>query len=123
MAEVAEVERKTGTLFPAAYKAYLLVAGHYPPTAWEGSECTIDDLPKLFEWAEHLLAECRQPPLPEQAFVFIMHQGYQFFFFIADGDLEDPPVFYYHEGNPNTEKRFDHFSDLIEVVARDDRLV
>src|SRR5262245_51368045 len=75
--EVDRVEREAGALLPAAYKAYLLIAGLEPPTAWVGSNCTIQDLPKLFELAEHLLAENRQPPLPKQAFVFIMHQGYQ----------------------------------------------
>ncbi len=35
--------------------------------------------------------------MPEDAFVFFMHQGYQFMFFrLSEGD--DPPVYYYGEG-------------------------
>ncbi len=120
-AEVDRIERETSTSLPAAYKAYLLVAGFEPPTAWVGSNCTIHDLPKLFEWAQHLLAENQQPALPKQAFVFIMHQGYQFKYFIADGSCDDPPVFHYLEGEPNTEQQFERLSDLLAVVAQDGR--
>ncbi|MBH8566157.1 hypothetical protein I8748_29045 [Nostoc sp. CENA67] len=36
-------------------------------------------------------------PLPEDAFVFLMHQGYMFWFLItSEGD--DPPVYGYEEG-------------------------
>jgi SMI1 / KNR4 family (SUKH-1) len=120
-ADVKNVERDGGNILPAAYKAYLLIAGREPPAAWVGSDCTICDLPKLFGWAAHLLSENHQPPLPEQAFVFIMHQGYQFKYFIADGNSDDPPVFYYLEGEPKTVRQFERLSDLLAVVARDSR--
>lgn len=117
--DIALMEREANVALPAAYKAYLLVAGQNPPSAWVGSDCTINYLPKLAAWAEGLLAECNQPALPEQAFVFLMHQGYQFFYFISDGSSDDPPVFYYHEGEPETVKRFERFSDLVDICASD----
>jgi hypothetical protein len=120
-ADVAQVEMDAGKPLPAAYKAYLFIAGREPPTAWVGSNCTIKDLPKLFDWAEHLLSENHQPPLPKQAFVFIMHQGYQFKYFIADGGSDDPPVYYYLEGEPKTVQHFERLSDLLAVVAHDGR--
>jgi hypothetical protein len=119
--DVVRVQKVAGTSLPAAYQAYLLIAGREPPTAWVGSACTIEDLPKLSGCAEHLLAENRQPPLPRQAFVFIMHQGYQFFYFIADGSSDDPPVYYYLEGEPEVVRRFERLSDLLAVVAHDGR--
>jgi SMI1 / KNR4 family (SUKH-1) len=119
--DIVQVERQARVQLPAAYKAYLLVAGHDPPAAWVGSDCTIDDLPKLYDWAQHMLAECHQPPLPKDAFVFIMHQGYQFFYFVADGLSDDPPVFYYLEYEPEIVRRFERLTDLLEIVARDSR--
>jgi hypothetical protein len=58
---------------------------------------------KLREGAEELLEKDDSPfVLPEKAFVFWMHQGYQFAFFVADGD-DDPMVYYYMEGKKTTE--------------------
>lgn len=111
--EVQEVERGVGLPLPASYKAYLRVAGRHMPAAWVGSDCTIGRLPKLQEWGPELLRECDQPPLPAQAFVFLMHQGYQFFYFLADGSSDDPPVFYYLEGEPAVVRKFDRLSDLV----------
>ena len=116
--EVAELERSAGVL-PASYKAYLLIAGREPPRAWVGSDCTIRHLPGLREGAEELLRENGQPPLPARAFVFLMHQGYQFFYFEADGKDEDPPVLHYLEGQPNVVRRFERFSELVAVCAAD----
>jgi hypothetical protein len=66
-----------------------------------------------------LLLENHQPPLPNKAFVFFMHQGYQFMYFIADSSSDDPPVFYYLEGEPTTVQHYERLSDLMAVVARD----
>jgi hypothetical protein len=115
--EVEQVEHHLGVSLPAAYKAYLRIAGTGPPAAWVGSDCTVRHLPGLRGGAERLLRECGQPPLPEAAFVFLMHQGYQFFYLLADGSSDDPSVFYYLEGEPQVVRRFDRFSDLVVVVA------
>jgi hypothetical protein len=50
--------------------------------------------------------------LPMEAFVFFMHQGYQFMFFLADG-AEDPEVWYYHEGDGVPALRYPSFSSLL----------
>jgi hypothetical protein len=120
-AEVAEVARGSGVVFPAAYTAYLLTSGRRPPSSWVGSDCTIDCLPKLGGWAEKLLAENGLPALPSQAFVFLLHQGYQFFYFVADGTTDDPPVFYYLEGEPTVVWKFERFSDLVAVCAGEEQ--
>ena len=117
--EIDYLEQSSHLRLPASYKAYLLIAGREPPDAWVGSNCLLRDLPGLREAAEQLLRDNGQPPLPEDAFVFIMHQGYQFFYFIADGKQDDPPVFYYLEGEPAVVRRFERFSELVSVVAAD----
>jgi hypothetical protein len=68
-----------------------------------------------------LLHENGQPPLPEGAIVFLMHQGYQFFYLDCGSGGDDPPVFHYHEGEPGVVRRFERFSDLMLVCAMDSR--
>ena len=115
--EVERLDRAAAHRLPAAYKAYLLIAGAEPPAAWVGSDCTVRHLPGLKEAADELLKSDGQPPLSQQAFVFFMHQGYQFFYFIADGTSDDPPVFYYLEREPGVVKKFDRFSRMVAECA------
>lgn len=115
--EVERLQSDSGLPLPAAYKAYLLIAGQAPPPAWVGSDCAVRHLPSLRAEAERLLRESGRPPLPTEAFVFLMHQGYQFFYFVADGRSDDPEIFYYFEGEPAVVRSFDRFSDLVAVVA------
>ena len=46
-----------------------------------------------------------------------MHQGYQFFYFIADDSTDDPPVFYYLAGRRRPSWRFERFSDLVDICG------
>src|SRR6266851_6487960 len=95
--EVHTLERQLGFSLPGAYKEFLLWMGHGAGILLRGSDCFYQHLPPLRTWAEELLEENNFPePLPEDAFVFFMHQGYQFNFFrISEGD--DPPVHFYGE--------------------------
>ena len=70
------------------------------------------------EWADEMLAENGRPfELPPGAFVFLMHQGYQFMYFVCDGATDDPPVYYYLEGQPAVERKAERFSDWLELCA------
>lgn len=109
--QIAELELSVGSL-PASYKAYLFLAGQEEPSALIGSDCTIKHLPRLNKSANVLLAENGLPPLPHDAFVFLMHQGYQFFYFLREDNIEDPPVFYYIEDEPVV-RRYERFTDLV----------
>ena len=117
--EVAALERWAGLPLPAAYQAYLLIAGRYPPPALVGSDCTIESLYQLRDWAVEILRE--QPPpfeLPPSAFVFIMHQGYQFMYFLADGVADDPAVFYYHERTLGAVAKYARFSEWVARTSK-----
>src|SRR5436190_23038579 len=99
--EVAALEEELGARFPAAYKAFLFILGRDGGSDFVGSDCTIRHLPHLRGGADELLRRCgSQDTLPERAFVFLMHQGYSFFYFVADQTSEDPPVYAYLEGDP-----------------------
>jgi hypothetical protein len=113
------LEKSRGLSLPAAYKAYLLMAGSEPPWFWVGSDCTIGEISGLHDGANRLLAKRGQAPLPPQAFVFVMHQGYQFMYFVADGHNDDPPVHYFLEGKPTVIQTFERFSDLITFCVND----
>jgi hypothetical protein len=98
--EVAALELQLGKRFPAAYKAFLLILGRDGGSDFMGSDCTIRSLPELRGWAEELLRECgSRETLPENAVVFLMHQGYFFAYFLVDEGTDDPPVFAYQEGD------------------------
>jgi SMI1/KNR4 family protein SUKH-1 len=111
--QVAELQKEFNLQLPAAYIAYLLIAGRQPPPNFVGSDCTIGYLSHLRAGANELLADEGQPPLPDQAFVFLMHQGYTFLYFIADGNSNDPPIFYYFEGEPGPYQKYSSFSDFL----------
>lgn len=91
----------------------MLHAGASADNYMIGSEWQANKLHDLQVWAAELLEENNFRPLPAHAFVFWMHQGYQFAFFILNGE-DDPPVFYYREGQTETEfvKSFERLSDF-----------
>ena len=78
----------------------------------------LTDLPELRSGAEELLAECGHPfELPKNAFVFAMHQGYQFMYFLV-GESDDPEVMYYFEYKPAAVLHSPKFTDLITDCVR-----
>ncbi len=95
--EVGTLEQQIGISLPGAYKEFLLWMGHRAGGFLRGSDCFYDSLPPLRAWAMRLLWENDYAePLPEDAFVFSMHQGYLFYFVrVSEGD--DPPVYFYSE--------------------------
>jgi hypothetical protein len=109
--EVAALEQQLGVKFPAAYKAFLFILGRDGGSDFIGSDCTVRQLPKLRGWAEDLLRRCgSQYALPEKAVVYLMHQGYSFFYFVADQTSDDPEVHAYLEGDPAPVKKAESFT-------------
>jgi len=123
-AEVHALEQRLGLLLPEVYKEFLLWMGHGAGRLMRGSRFFYQDLPGLREAAVTLLNENNVPALlPKEAFVFYMHQGYQFAFFqVSEGN--DPPVYYYNEGADEktfviSHRRFSEFlENQIEEQAR-----
>jgi SMI1-KNR4 cell-wall len=104
-AEVHDLERQLGRTVPAAYQEFLRWMGHGAGNFMIGTDLFYPWIPRIGEdpWAltlgaRELLDENAFPePLPGDAFVFSMHQGYTFQFFrLSAGD--DPPVYWYSEG-------------------------
>lgn len=97
-AEVAEIEASFGSSLPASYREFLFAAGQGAGRFMLGSDLFYPRILETTSWGADLLVESGESfSLPPDAFVFSMHQGYQFMFFRAtEGD--DPPVYYYFEG-------------------------
>ncbi|MDQ2715867.1 MAG: SMI1/KNR4 family protein [Chloroflexota bacterium] len=97
--EVRSLEDTLGFSLPATYREFLLWMGHARGAGnfLRGSDCFYEWLPLIQGWAVELLEENGNPEvLPEDAFVFYMHQGYRFYFLrLSEGD--NPPIYYYTE--------------------------
>lgn len=116
--EIERLEQHLGLPIPRTYRAYLAIAGSSPPPELIGSDCHGNYLYDLREGAIELLKESGEPfSLPDNAVVFLMHQGYQFFFFHADGITDDPPVYYYFENRPSVERPYERFSDWVAAIV------
>ncbi|MEH2175112.1 SMI1/KNR4 family protein [Nostoc sp.] len=115
--EIIQFEQQQGITLPSIYKDFLKMMGHGAGKFLRGSDCFYQHLPQIQEWAKELLVENDFPePLPEDAFVFFMHQGYQFSFFrLSEGD--NPPTYSYCEGQQEScfVKSHDTFSDFLAV--------
>jgi len=97
LGQIESIEKRFKTALPAVYKEFLYLMGRGAGSFMEGSSVFTDELFDLKKWAEELVIENNIKPLPESAFVFWMHQGYQAAYFkLSDGD--DPPIYFYSEG-------------------------
>jgi hypothetical protein len=112
-AQVDALEVLLGHPLPATYRAYLRVCGTRPPRSQIGSQCVIDDVPHNIEAAQEIIAEDHsQNGFPSKFVVFLMHQGYAFMFFPVDGS-DDPPVYFYCEGDGMPKQSAEKFSHWV----------
>lgn len=115
--EVRLLEHNFRCVLPASYREFLVWMGHGTGDFLVGSKCFFANLVPLQKSAARLLKDNNfTSELPKDAFVFWMHQGYQFLFFcLSEGD--DPPVHYYNENDHHTEfgwNTYPHFSEFLE---------
>jgi SMI1-KNR4 cell-wall len=95
---VQDLEQQLGVELPPAYKAFLMLAGN----GWEpleGSHYAIEDDLADLQRAGQRIMKHDGGKLPDEAFVFRVHQGYACNFFLTQ-DGEDPPVYECVEGMP-----------------------
>src|SRR5258708_4440408 len=90
--EIEELESAVGAKLPQVYREFLSRMGRSAGQLFLGTDIFFEHLRRgLTKGANLLLARDGKPPLPKKAFVFGMHQGYQFTFFLL-GENEDPTV-------------------------------
>lgn len=78
-AELDGLGEALGGVLPSLYRRYMLIAGRSKGPAPVGTDSRYPTVLALRGWAEELLAESRATyTLPDDLFVFAMHQGYAF---------------------------------------------
>ncbi|AJQ96213.1 SMI1/KNR4 family protein [Gynuella sunshinyii] len=107
-----KLEKKYQIMLPKTYKRWFIEGGQ-KNDSFIGTDIDEPYLNELNDWAKELLEDSgSEYILPENAFVFAMHQGYQFMYFICDGH-DDPEVWYYIEDEPMPVVKWKSFSDFI----------
>ena len=97
MDSLSQIELKNQISLPEIYKAFYRLCSFSTPANLIGTDLR-NDYPDLNQGAIELLEEDgAENFLDSKDFVFMMHQGYIFWYFKADGN-PDPFVFGYHEG-------------------------
>ena len=124
--DVHTLEDQLGQTLPAAYREFLLLMGRRTGGLLGGTSWLYDDLEVIQEDAVELLRRDRFPViLPPDAFVFLMHQRYQFDFFrLTEGD--DPPVYYYLESDDEIALKIvsPHYSVFIfNIIEMEEKLI
>lgn len=94
--EILLVESQVGRRIPSVYRDFLSVLGRATGGFMVGSDYAWDQLTRINTEARELVREGGLS-LPDSAFVFLMHQGYQFRFFHFSAD-PDPEVNHFEEG-------------------------
>lgn len=96
--EIQKLEEAVGLSLPLAYKEFLDWAGNGLASFEVGSDFYYEqDLVDLQLAAREILEENNFPrKLPDDAYIFWMHNGYMFTFFCTS-EGADPPVHFYRE--------------------------
>ena len=112
MSKLSRIEEENGIVLPEIYKDFYRTCSGYTPQNLVGTDL-INKYDDLNYWAIELLEEDEvENFLQENDFVFMMHQGYIFWYFKADGN-EDPIVFSYSEADKKR-KNCGSFSSFIK---------
>lgn len=84
---------------PAIYREYLETMGHNAADMFLGANWEYEYLLEGKQQLVDMLSERPQyPSLPDEMFVMLSFQTTGFFLFPTEND-DDPPVFFYHEGD------------------------
>ena len=118
-AEVATFQQERALKLPRAYLRFLGALGVNSGEFLQGSDFLFEQLDRLQSGAQALLDDDQGPRLPERAFVFCSHQGYQFLFFDL-GEGPDPTVHYYMGGDRRFKVVAPAFSDWLVQTVRDE---
>ncbi len=97
MEELDKIEKESAFIFPVIYKSFYKRCEISIPKGFVGIDL-FNKYKELNKWALELINEDKiENFLTETDFVFMMHQGYMFWYFNANGEI-NPPVYFYEEG-------------------------
>jgi len=111
--DITSLRAATGGVLPIVYEQYLLKIGRGAGKFMQGTDIFYPGIQGLKEEAIELLEENEEEfKLPVNAFVFSMHQGYEFLYFLLSGG-DDPEIYQYVEGEGAPKKAWDSFTDFL----------
>lgn len=118
-AEIARLEDRAGRRLPSAYRRFLLRAGGYAGTFMDGSDFLARDLEDLQQVGRELMEDIGAT-LPADAWVFLVHQGYEMVFMsnasgASSGD-DSGSVFYANDGGV-IERVYSSFSEWLSTAV------
>lgn len=113
MNNLVKIEQEKNVILPKIFKEFYVECSVSIPPNLVGTDL-LNNYPDLFQYALDLLTENNvENFLTDKDIVFLMHQGYIFMYFRADGN-PDPEVFMYHEIGRLHESK-GKLSDVIKV--------
>lgn len=119
--QLQQLMQMVGNLrLPSTYLQFMGYAGN-GIRFFKGSSYTMREIENIQTWAQELLSEDESLEiLTSNDFVFFMHQGYQFYFFKLD-EGDNPPIYYYEEGENHQKfiKKYDSFSEFVIAYYND----
>jgi hypothetical protein len=96
MDKLSRLEKERKIILPEVYKEFYNRCSYSVPEGLTGTDL-LNHYPDLHHWANELIKQDGIDNfLEEDDFVFMMHQGYVFWYFKADGN-PDPTIYGYHE--------------------------
>jgi hypothetical protein len=106
---------------PNIYRQYLQVMGHQAGgILFQGGDKSYRQLQASKQAIRRVLEEVPDSPaLPPDVFIFLSYQGVDFFLFVAEKSNDDPPVYYYGEGDITFLKVSDYLSTWFFTQAAD----
>ncbi|WP_165763238.1 SMI1/KNR4 family protein [Flavobacterium sp. AJR] len=112
--KIKAIENYYKVSLPLEYKLFLEKMGKTGDKFLRGEHCFYDRIFELREYANELLEDDNSEfKLKKEHFVFYSHQGYIFAFF--DTSLEEnPPIYYYFEGDLEPKIKYDSLSSFLE---------
>lgn len=97
--EISNLETINSVKFPLVFRCYLQNFGKSHGTLFRGSDFSPEEFAGYRKWAEELLGEKgKESFLTQNAFVFLVHQGYTFLFFYSEASF-DLPIYQFVEGD------------------------
>lgn len=97
MEKLDKIEKESNFIFPLIYKNFYKKCEISTPKGFVGTDL-FNEYDELNIWALELINEDgTENFLTDTDFVFMMHQGYMFWYFNANGEI-NPHVYFYEEG-------------------------
>ena len=116
--DIQQIESTIHSTLPLSYKQYLMAMGRKSGKMFMGSDILFPELLVLKAYATELLKEDDSLDiLTDNTFVFLCHQGYTFYFFKIEKDINDPIVYEYVDGSKTSNKLNETFSEFMYKAA------